>query len=77
MFPVLRYLKYGKKTKFLSGNNCKSMKVKIRGKMCITGNECYKEIFASCHYQTVEKKDEGENLENNQRKKTLSKGTMI
>lgn len=26
---------------------------------------------------TVEKKDKGENLENNQRKKTLSKGTMI
>ena len=45
--------------------------------MCVTGNECYKEIFSLCHNQTVENKDKGENLENNQRKKTLPKGTMI
>ena len=45
--------------------------------MNVTGNECYKEIFLSCHNQTVENKDKGENLENNQRKQTSPKGTMI
>lgn len=37
--------------------------------MCVNSNECYMEIFSSCHNQTVENKDKGENLENNQRKK--------